>query len=109
VAIILISDPHPAVVELIAEVVRRLGHDPVDVASSPALPSVDAMVLEPDDAGALSWARMLRSVSPSLPLIFVTNREVSAEALELGPVTVLRKPVPLEELADAVAAAVGPR
>ena len=103
VATILVMENDEAVAELLAEVVRRLGHTPHDPRETWQLPeSFAAVVLEPGDAGTLGWARLLRSLRPDLPLVCVSRYDRLPEAIELGPAAYLLKPFPLAELEHAL-------
>jgi CheY-like chemotaxis protein len=101
-AVIAISEPDPALAELFAEVVRRLGHTPVDLEREGRPAQVDAMLVEPANASGLAWAEIMRLSQPSLPILFATTLPPSPAALELQPVGVLMKPFTLDVLEAAL-------
>jgi CheY-like chemotaxis protein len=98
VATILILENDPAVAELLAMVVRRLGYTPHDPRAAGLPDSFDALVFEPGDPGTLDWAHHLRSLHPELPLVVASIYGRFPEVLELEPVAYLLKPFPLLEL-----------
>jgi hypothetical protein len=108
VATILIYEADPAVAELMAVVVRRLGHVPVDLRDTAHLPEADVLVLEPGDEGAEGWAKLLRTLFPGLPVVCVSIYP-RPEASALEPVAYLMKPFPLAALEAAIARALASR
>jgi hypothetical protein len=101
-AVIVIAEPDPVLAELFAAVVAGLGHTPFDFQQDERPVRVDAMLLEPADESALTWAHALRRLDPSLPIIYATTLPPSPAALELEPVAVLTKPFALDELEAAL-------
>jgi CheY-like chemotaxis protein len=84
------------------EAVRRLGHESADLRTEGQHAPFDALVIEPADEGAVRWARFLRRLQPSLPIVCVSERPPDAAAAMLEPTAFLRKPVPAHELDAAI-------
>jgi CheY-like chemotaxis protein len=98
---VLIAEPQAEVRMLLGIVVRRLGHDPVDVGVSlDRPPEVDAAIVEPGGAGALPLARRLRD--RGVPVLFASIYPAEADALGVDPDAYLVKPFPLAALERAL-------
>lgn len=108
VAKVIIIEEDPAVRDLLAIVVRRLGHDPAPLlsATEPRMPA-DAALIEPADPRALSLTQQLRREQPGLEIVFVSTLPPAAETQELRPSTHLIKPFALGELSAAIERSVG--
>jgi CheY-like chemotaxis protein len=102
VANVLLIEAAPAVAALFAHVIAGLGHAPVHAAEDAGVGGIDAVLLEPADAGALELVRRARTANPSLPLICVSVYPRLRDAAALGPVAYLMKPVSLPELENAL-------
>jgi DNA-binding response OmpR family regulator len=98
---ILLAEPDPSNRELLEAVVRDLGHEALHAWTDGA-PPVDAVILEPASPSAMRIARALRLAEPGLPVVCVSSRTATADALALDPSAYLVKPVALEELEAAV-------
>lgn len=106
VARILVSDPHPDVTALLAFVVRRQGHEPVAAdGSCEQLREVEALLVEPADAGGRELALWARAHLPALPVVCVSILPPGPETAPLRPDVYLVKPFPLRELERALATA----
>jgi DNA-binding response OmpR family regulator len=101
VARILICEPHDDISALLELVVRRLGHEPVTFAGGDVDHiGIDAAVVEPGEAAALTVARKLRA--NDVPVLFTSIYPPDAEVLELKPAAYLVKPFPLYALERAL-------
>jgi DNA-binding response OmpR family regulator len=96
-AIIAVSEADQTLAALISLVIEGLGHQAVD-ARRADVPPIDALVLEPADAGAVDLARRLRARQSDLPLICVTTQSPGTHADELDPVARIAKPFRVAEL-----------
>jgi CheY-like chemotaxis protein len=104
VARILIVEPHSDIRSLLEHVVRRLGHEAVypDGSGGP-VPDVDAAVIEPGDFAGLRFARQVRELG--CPVVFTSIFPAEREALDLEPAAYFVKPFALQELEEALVAA----
>src|SRR5436305_114687 len=95
VATILVMENDEAVAELLAEVVRRLGHTPHDPRETWQLPeSFAAVVLEPGDAGTLGWARQRNRSSRLRPHWPKQSRSSSGRTSASASRSVRAQPAP---------------
>jgi DNA-binding response OmpR family regulator len=117
-AVILIVEDDGLVAQHTAQVLRRLGHRPIlaadaraaraEVTAAPDLVLLDLGL--PDLAGEdlLRWLRT-RSATAWIPVLVLTGREDAAARVGVGagmcPTAILKKPVPDEQLGQAVTAA----
>ena len=104
---IMIGEPMPEIQELLALLVRRLGHEPVRYADRGHVDAdaADLALLEPAAPEFLELARTLRRLQPAFPLIFISNEPESVATRELAPVRHILKPFQREQLSQAVEAA----
>jgi DNA-binding NtrC family response regulator len=115
---ILVIDDDPGVVELLREFLEKQGYA-VDsapnsreglsriVATRPDLVLLDIRMPDMDGMRAL---QLVRTIAPALAVIMVTANEdiaMARETLRVGAVDYVAKPLDLDYLARAVAAAVG--
>lgn len=106
---ILLCEPHSDIRSLLSFVVRRLGHEPVVPDGTRAqLHGVDAIVLEPGDAGALELASWAREHTPATAIVCTSIYPAWPGVEALRPDAYLVKPFPLfrleRALTDALAA-----
>ena len=101
---ILIVEPHPEVRDLLARIVRRLGHDCVRLEDGElGDAAADAAVLEPSDEDVLELGRELHA--RGIPLVCVSIEPQSPETDVLEPAAYVLKPFALHELEAAIQAA----
>jgi PAS domain S-box-containing protein len=113
---VMIVDDEQQLVELAEEVVARLGYEPVGFASSTA--ALQAFRAEPErfdvvitdemmpDLVGTEFARQIRALRPSIPILLMSGRAVQSvvdRAAAVGVDEVLRKPVHGREIADSLA------
>jgi hypothetical protein len=98
---VLIYEPHDDIRDLIALVVRRLGHEPVSSTESRDELGVDAAVIEPGEPEGLRAA--IRMCAQGVPLLFTSIFPADEETLALNPAAYLVKPFPLYALEHALA------
>ena len=92
------------IAQLIAHVVKGLGHEPVwGLDAQPG--EIDAVVVEPGFPGALEAAQALRAESADLPIVIASIYPKSPETLALQPSAYIVKPFRLTELEQAITAA----
>jgi len=101
---ILICDPSEDIRLLLAEMVGRLGHEPLEWRGGHDVPEADAIVLEPADRASYALAR---SAARRVPIVCASIHAPSRERNGLVPSAYLVKPFSLSELAAALAAALG--
>lgn len=104
-ASVLIFEPHPEVRELLARIVRRLGHVALVDDGRPVAEweRVDAVLVEPASEGSLETIAPLRERGASF--VCVSIYPPSAQATALSPVAYLQKPFSLVDLERALVAA----
>jgi CheY-like chemotaxis protein len=109
VARILICEPHAEVRELLAHVVVRLGHEPVDaLAHAPDGDDVDAVLLEPAHAPSREAVARLRVSRPGLPVVCTSIHPPAADD-GIDAFAYLLKPFALEDLEDGLMRALANR
>ena len=101
---VLIVEPTPELSDLLAHVVLRAGHEPIEHGGLPehAPRRVDALLLEPAAPGALALARRLRRDRPGLPVVCLSLAAATPEVLALEPVAFLEKPFALRDVHEAL-------
>jgi hypothetical protein len=100
---ILILEPEPELRDLFARVARRLGHESVTDAASE---SVDAVLVEPENARTYAAARQLHERFPDVPVICASIAMASGDVRrELEPRRYLLKPFAVTELERALSEA----
>lgn len=102
---ILIAEPNLEVRQLLEQVVRRLGHEPIQPPSSlllDALPEADVLLVEPAWGEGLALTLALSRERPGLPVVCASSYAPSSDVLELQPVARLLKPFSLAELEAAI-------
>jgi DNA-binding response OmpR family regulator len=102
VARVLISEPHPDCRALLALVVQRVGHDPVDSGELVDGDELGLLILEPASAEGLAMANRLRCRLEDLPIICTSIGPPSAATETLRPAAYLVKPFRLAELETAM-------
>lgn len=106
---ILVCEPNPEVRALLAHVVARLGHEPVQAEDGPGdvlTDDADVLLIEPAYQRALSMAEMLRARQGELPIVCASIFPPTPEWQELKPVAYLVKPFSLADLEQALLEAV---
>ncbi len=106
---VLVVEPMEELSSLLAHVVLRAGHEPIEyVGAVPDAPQhVDLLLLEPQVPGGLALARQLRGIRSSLPIVCVSLSAPTPEVLALEPVAFLEKPFGLRQLEEALGCALG--
>ena len=105
---IFILEPEPELRELLARVVKRLGHEPVQHLESAAdIHPGDVVVVEPGDERCYAGARAIHERLPEVPIVCVSiYSEVPGDAKALEPVAYVVKPFRLVEVEAAIRTAV---
>ena len=100
----MIGEPMPEIRELLAVVVRRLGHEPLPLTGPDDLDvdAADLALLEPASPAFLELARILRRLQPAFPLVFVSNEPESLATRALAPVRHILKPFQRGQLLQAI-------
>jgi DNA-binding response OmpR family regulator len=102
---IFILEPEPELRELLARVVRRLGHEPVTLGERTAgeIAAGDVLILEPGDGPSYEAAADVHRRLPAVPIVCVSVlSEVPGNAEELDPVAHVMKPFRLADLERAL-------
>jgi hypothetical protein len=102
VARVLIFEPHDDISALFKLVVRRLGHEPVDVSEGAVdLSAIDAAVIEPGEPGGMRLAIRMRA--QGTPIVFASIFPSDSATQALQPAAYLVKPFPLYQLEHVLA------
>lgn len=117
---ILVADDDPVVLKLLTTGLRKRGYevetatDAMQVGMAAMRESPDAVVLDinmPGGTGLAALKRLKMSTKTNMiPVIAITGsatEEAQAEALEMGALDCLEKPVEVEDLAQRLAEVVG--
>ena len=105
---IFILEPEPELRELLARVVARLGHEPVqNVESTGDVRPGDVVVVEPGDEKAYAAALAIHRERPEVPIVCVSVfSEVPGDARALEPIAHVLKPFRLADVERAIESAV---
>jgi len=108
VARIFILEPEPELRELLARVVARLGHEPIQhVEATSDVEVGDVVIVEPGDEKAYAGALAIHRRLPEVPIVCVSvYSEVPGDAKALDPVAHVLKPFRLAEVERAIETAV---
>lgn len=96
---ILIGEPDPEVRQLLAFVVARLGHEPLEPEDGGV---ADVFLFEPASPVCLELARQLRREHPDLRLVALSIEPPGPHTRVLAPAHHLMKPFVRSELAAAL-------
>ena len=102
----MISDPHPAIREMLVRMIAHLGYEPVAIAEGPPptparLRSTDVLLVEPGSPEARRLARTARAANPEVAILSQGAPE-GIERLGLAPIRHLPKPFTLGQLHAAL-------
>ena len=102
-ASVLVSEVDPDVRRLLVLLLERLGHTASVLRADAAVPPrADVLVVDPIARSSVEHARLLRAVSPELPILCLNPLPADAGFLGNGPTTFLPKPFTPEQLAAAL-------
>lgn len=108
---ILLSESSGDLERLLARMIARLGHEPVtvEVLDPALLRGADALVVEPVTTAGALVALGASLANPALPIVCASVAPPPAELVEMGVVfaAALMKPFTVQQLGDAIAAALG--
>ena len=100
---IFILEPEPELRALLARVVARLGHEPIQHLEAAS----DVVIVEPGDEKAYAGALAIHRRLPEVPIVCVSvYSEVPGDAKALDPVAHVLKPFRLAEVERAIETAV---
>ena len=101
---IMIAEPYPEVRDLLALIVKRLGHTPL-LRNRDEPADADLLLVEPAAHGALELAHALRAERPGLPILVVSFLPQPATWRALLPAGYVLKPFTVAQLEAAVESA----